>query len=187
MPKPEVDQIQEDIDSSKERAATLVRLLFTGALSLAAWQDSMEQEIVDQYIRSYQLGRGGIPAMTEADWNKVNDLVQAQYKYLAQFALEVGALSEAVAAARAGLYMQSAMQAYSTGQQQKIGGGALVLPAHPGDGSTACGVNCRCEWRIVERRDGGWNCAWDVDANAESCEDCLKRGSEWNPLVVMPQ
>jgi hypothetical protein len=183
MADKELKNLQDDIDIDKERVALLCQLYFAGALTLAQWEDEMSREILEQYIRAYTLGKGGVDKMNEKDWAKLYAMAQAQYGYLARFADELKGIGEAAAIARAGLYMQSAYQAYSTGKQERIGGGALDLPAHPGDGSTQCGANCRCEWQIDET-ETGWDCTWIVDPAAESCVDCLARGDEWNPLVI---
>jgi len=183
----ELDTLQDDIDKSKERLKLLVVLFFSGALSLVAWREAMRQEIERVYILSYVLGRDGLDKMTEGDWLKLQVVLDQHYAYLSKFEKNISGMSEAQAQVRATLYAQSAYQAYSVGQEQAAGQGALILPAHPGDISTECGSNCRCHWRIEDRAVIGWNCYWEVDAQAESCKDCLKRGENWNPLVVMPE
>ena len=180
----EIDLLQEDIDKRKERLKLLAVLFFSGALSLVAWREAMRWQIEELYILAYTLGRGGLDKMIEADWLRLQQVLDQHYQYLDKFAHDVRGMSEAQAQARAALYAQSAYQAYSVGQEQAAGQGALILPAHPGDISTECGSNCRCHWRIEDRSGGGWNCYWEVEPKAESCKDCLERGEKWAPLIV---
>lgn len=184
---PELDALQEDIDKRKERLKQIAVLFFAGLLTLAAWREAMRREIEQTYIAAYVLGRGGLDTMTDGDWLRLQAVLDQHYKYLDKFSKDIAGMSEAQAQARAALYAQSAYQAYSVGQEQAAGQGALILPAHPGDISTICGSNCRCHWRIEDRTGGGWNCYWEVDPQAESCKDCLERGENWKPLIVMPE
>ena len=183
----EIDQLQEDIDKRKERLKLLAVLFFSGALSLVAWREAMRWQIEELYILAYTLGRGGLDSMTTHDWTRLQLVLDQHYQYLDKFSRDISGMSEAQAQARAALYAQSAYQAYSVGQEQRAGQGQLILPAHPGDISTICGSNCRCHWRIEDRPVIGWNCYWEVDAQAENCKDCLERGENWNPLAVMPE
>lgn len=186
MPE-ELDALQDDIDKSKERLRQIAVLFFAGLLTLPAWREAMRQEIERIYILAYVLGRGGLDRMTAHDWTRLQQVLDQHYQYLDKFAKDINGMSEAQAQARAALYAQSAYQAYSVGQEQQIGQGTLVLPAHPGDITTECGSNCRCHWRIEDRPGGGWNCYWEVEPEAESCQDCLERHENWYPLIIMPE
>lgn len=182
-----LDVLQEDIDKRKERLKLLAVLLFAGILTLVAWREAMRWQIEELYILAYTLGRGGLDRMTAHDWTRLQQVLDQHYQYLDKFSRDISGMSQAQAEARAALYAQSAYQAYSVGQEQQAGKGALVLPAHPGDISTECGSNCRCHWRIANRSDGGWDCFWEIDKDAESCPDCWKRAEEWWPLTIMPE
>ena len=186
MPKP-LDELQEDIDNRKEKLRFLVALFFAGLLTLAKWREAMQNEIEALYIQSFVLGfGGGLDMIGEADWQRLQAVLDQHYQYLDKFTRDMGQMSEAQAAARAALYAQSAYQAYSVGYEQKVGGGRLHLPAYPGDISTECGSNCRCHWRIANRSDGGCDCFWEIDAQAESCKDCWERAEKWWPLTLYP-
>ena len=60
----------------------------------------------------------------------------------------------------------------------------LPLPAMPGDGTSQCLTRCRCSWDITKLEgDGNYDCTW-VMSDAEHCQTCRQRATDWAPLRV---
>jgi hypothetical protein len=88
-------------------------------------------------------------------------------------------MSEAQIGARAGLYVNSATQAYEKGRTAAYG---LRLEQHPGDGQTPCLASCKCSLEI-EETDAEWRVWWRL-SSSEHCSGCKDQAAAWNPLVV---
>lgn len=155
--------------------------LSIGEINVQQWVKQFRTLLKDTYLQQYMLGRGGVEAMTQADYGRVGQMLRKQYGYMDQFAREIasGNLSPGQIAYRSRLYMNSATQAYEAARAANRG---LRLPAYPGDGTTRCGTNCKCAWRIV-RGEREYLCYWQL-GRAEHCEDCVNRASRWNPLII---
>lgn len=161
--------------------ATLTRQLADQSLSVQDWERQMSDAIRQLHTAQYALGRGGINAMTAGDWDAAAALVEEQRRYLRDFARDVAAgnLSEAQIAARAKLYYSASVGTYERGRAAAWN----VVPPHvPGDGSTACGVNCRCTITYRET-DTSVELRWKLQSG-ESCSGCKSRATSWSPLVM---
>lgn len=168
----------------RRRSATddLATNLASGDLSVQRWERDMRTVVKQTFGVQYAFGRGGTNAMTADDWRAAGVLVTEQNGYLRGFAEDVaaGMLSPEQIAARSALYLGSSVRAYEQGRAAAFGG--LVLPAHPGDGSSECKASDRCSWSIVET-ESEYRCTWKRSAQ-ESCVTCVRRASEWSPLVI---
>lgn len=104
-----------------------------------------QQELKEEYIRQYVLGRGGLGQMAQADWGRLGSMLKEQYKYLNGFeqAIADGTLSEAQIAARGRMYTNSAREAFEKARS-----------------------------RVAEKA-GQDEILWVVDTSKENCEDCL--------------
>lgn len=168
------------IDARKDAVNTLATQLANREITIQQWTDAMRQEIKTNMINEYLLAHGGRNSMTQADWGRVGQMVQTQYRFLDNFAAEAGDMSEKAIAARSRMYVEASSQAFERGKV--LARGMPDLPAYPGDGSTACRANCACGWEIHETAEA-WLCYWTLGA-AEHCPDCLSRASQWAPLVI---
>lgn len=123
--------------------------------------------------------------MTQRDWGVIGSQLKSQYQYLNNFGNEISqnGFSPGYVKYRSGLYVNSARQAYERGKTEAFGGSSLVLPAYPGDGASTCLSNCKCHWRIVEKKDR-WQAFWRRTA-LESCDTCINRAIVWAPLEIM--
>lgn len=174
-------QVRDEwIAVSKQRVNAMAEQLASGRMTVQEWTYAMRREVRTNFINEYMLGHGGRSTMTPADWGRIGNKVQDQYRFLDNFAhrIEQGGLSEAQIAARARMYVEASSQAYEHGRA--AGMGAPDLPAYPGDGSTECVSNCKCHWDI-QQADTEWLCFWRLGA-AEHCNDCVTRSETWNPL-----
>jgi len=165
-----------------ERFATsLANDLLNGRINLQQWTLNFREQLKTTYINQYMAGRGGLDAMTQADWGRIGRQLRDQYAYMNQFAAQIarGDLTTAQIEARMKLYFNSATQMFERAQAASSG---VVLPQYPGDGRTQCRTNCKCEWDIQEY-DDRWDCYWKLNP-AEHCPDCIDNSQTWNPLVI---
>jgi len=163
----------------------LVADLFARRIDHQQWTLQARQQIKDQFIAQYLLGRGGRAAMTQADWGRLGAMLKTQYGFLQRFEQDLidGKLSEAQAKMRLRMYLKAATQAHE--RALAIAKGIPPLPAYPGDGKTICRANCQCHWSCEQTEDE-WLCTWTLGA-AEHCPDCLDNAAKWNPLRVPKQ
>lgn len=170
------------LTSRKEATARLAEALSAGRADLETWQLGMRAVTKDTLLTEYLFGRGGINAMTPADYGRVGALVKEQYTHLHDFAAEItaGQQSAAQIASRAAMYAHAGVAAHSIGKESAYGG-RLTLPVHPAQGTT-CLSNCLCAWSIQEGPEA-WICTW-VRHGAQSCGVCLDRAAQYAPLVV---
>lgn len=168
------------LDARVSATKALATALGHGQIDLPTWQSGMRAVSKDTAMAEYLFGRGGINAMTQADYGRVGALVKEQYTFLQGFAQDIaaGKLSEAQIEARAAMYAHAGVTAHSVGQEAAYGG-RLQLPAHPGTG--ACLTRCRCHWSITEGPEA-WVCTW-VRTSGESCATCRSRAAQFNPFV----
>ena len=168
------------IDGAKAETNALAGQVARGEISVQQWVYGMRQQIRENFIAEYTLAHGGRNTMTPADWGRIGQRVQSQYRYLDSFAADIasGRYSEAQIAARARMYVEASSQAFE--QARVLARGMPELPAYPGDGSTQCLSNCACWWSIREN-DTEWLCTWRLSP-VENCEDCLQRSRAWSPL-----
>jgi hypothetical protein len=142
------------VAASNDVQLTLSEMVADQAISPGDWQSALRQEIKDNYLTQYFVGRGGREQMTPQDWGSVGGMIGEQYGYLEDFAAEVAAgdLSQGQIYNRARMYINSSREAYERGLQ-----------------------------RTVEER-GYTEHRW-VLANAEHCEDCISLAEEgWKPV-----
>jgi len=138
----------------------LSNLVGNGMLAPRDWHAQMREEIKQEYIRQYLLGRGGRAQMTSVDWGSIGGMLgRDQYVYLRKFAQEVaeGKLSEAQIRARSAMYISSAREAFE-----------------------------RAHARVAEEAGYDKEC-WIVNPMIENCEDCLTFQAEgWQELGYFP-
>ncbi len=169
------------VTANRDRVDALSTRLADCDLTVEQWTLEMRASIKAVTIDQYLLGRGGRNAMTPSDWGRIGYQLRGQYQYLQGFAHEIdaGNLSDAQIKVRAKLYIEATRSAF----ERAMGASwQIVLPAHPGDGSTECTVHCKCRWEIVET-DEDIEATWVMDPDAEHCSTCRQRSYDWKPLV----
>ncbi len=172
----------EFVDQSMKESDKYIEMLMKdGTISVQDWLLNMRELIKDTYRAEYELAIGGRENMTPADFGRLGGILQEQYRYLQGFAddLAQGKLTIGQAQYRAGMYIDSATQAFERAKAAAFG---LDLPQYPGDGSTQCLSNCRCEWDIKETSTE-WLCYWRL-GEAEHCPDCLDARQIYNPYII---
>jgi hypothetical protein len=173
----------DDVDSLAAR-------LYSGDLSLGAWEEAMKAEIRGLHTATGTIGKGGWENMTQSDWGRVGAEVKSQYRFLHGFAEKIAEdrenISLAAIQARAKLYADASkttsvlMQAGEwAGGTRRQPGRFKALPWMPRDGSSECLSHCRCQWELEEvdatKTTKLIQCTWVVDPLAESCNTCLDR------------
>ena len=183
------------IESQQYGVSNFSEIYADGDMSRDEFITRMRETIKSSYVDEYSLGRGGKYMVTKEEWLDVARDCKAQYRYLNNFANEVEKARSAghpysaeYIANRAKMYVDSATKAYEKAAARTAGipakgpDGKPSLPAYPGDGKTACTVNCRCHWEI-EDTETGWDCYWML-GEAEHCTDCMDNAMMWSPLQI---
>jgi len=176
----------ELVDKRRDRVTDLVGDLAAGKIGVNTFGDAMRGEIRAVTIAQYLLGRGGRGSMGSDDWGRTGGLIASQNRYLLGFLQRIreqqanGVFSEKQTAMIARMYMSSSTRAFE--MATTAARGLPTLPRYPGDGQTRCLTNCRCRWKITDRRSD-WLCYWVLGA-AEHCEDCIELARLYNPLII---
>ena len=173
---------QTRMDDAADHARGMAGALAERDITLGQWERNMREQIKEQYVQQYLLGRGGRDLMTAEDWGSIGGSLAEQYSWLNKFSAQIatGELSEKQIAARSEMYLHSAREMFEKARSRAQG--APELPAYPGDGSTICLTNCRCFWEL-EKRPDRWLAYWRITA-AESCATCIERAGEWAPYEL---
>jgi hypothetical protein len=131
--------------STNQAIGKLNALLATGDISLGTWGREFRDAISGEYIRQYLVGHGGRKQMDEGDWKKLAGMIDEQARYLQGFeaAIQAGELTPEQVDARARMYVNSAIEAYGVAREENA------------------------------QKLGMTEMLWEVDSQAENCEDCL--------------
>ena len=171
------------LDAQAVRAGYLVDSLVDGTMTVQAFDRELRARVKRVYVTEYLLGRGGRYAMTADDRQVLGDLVHESSVFVRSFVERVAAgdFTEAEVRSRTRGHVSAAVKAHERAKARSYSAD-LDLPAYPGDGSTKCVGNCRCRWDVREK-DDQWEATWKTKGGAGGCEDCERRGGEWNPFV----
>jgi hypothetical protein len=115
-----VEKLQQSLAASEDVMQTLANNYATGKLGKREFSTVFRQEVKDEFIRQYLVGRGGLGSMTQSDWGRVGQLLQVQYKYAKGFENALADSSEAQIAARAKLYSNASGAAYEYGKKAAV-------------------------------------------------------------------
>lgn len=158
-------------------------------IDLAAWQAGMLRLLMRYSIAAAVLGQGESELTGEAEQVIIGQ-VRGQVPFLSRFAadIETGLNTEAFGGEwqtawdeRAKLYGESVQVPYWQGVTR-----FLKLPAYPGDGSSECLMNDRCQWLLhtLDADKGDYNAFWKTEQDKQVCATCEQRGKEWSPLKI---
>jgi len=199
MPAPRISDPETAIgllrmrqESFTKDVAKLAERLRSGKIDLAQWHSDMKQSVKDLHISSLVISRGGEwKSITFSEWGRVGRELRDQYAYLRGYAQQV---EQRAHMELMGLenqhsleYMKWRSALYAGNSNATFWRGVThnLLPQVPGDGKTACKMNCGCVLR-VEAGDtpNTLYVYWVVNAALENCEDCLRLEMEWAPYVL---
>lgn len=111
---------QTSMNDSADHARAMAGALAERDISLGQWERNMREQIKEEYIRQYLLGRGGRDLMTAQDWGSVGGSLKEQFTWLSQFSAEIatGELSEKQIAARSAMYLHSSREAFERARKR---------------------------------------------------------------------
>lgn len=154
--------IEQSIQATQSPIDELARLVAEGRLAPQDWRERMRQEIKNEVIRQYVLGRGGLEQMTQSDWGSVGGIISDQYRHLDRKAgnfydeVAAGNLSEGTIAARSRMYINSAREGYERALSRRLADS--------------------------EYDEEHW-----FTTSGESCPDCMDYASlGWQPMGTIP-
>lgn len=170
------------LDTASKEARTLAEQAAKGTISPETFRAGMRELLRNVHGSEAIFGRGGVNAMTPADWGRLGQTLKGEYAYLEGFVTDITTLTPEQAAARANLYMGGAVQSYEKGVAASLGI-EDSMPVYPGDGSTRCLGNCRCTWVHVRNGDT-MESTWQTEQDGEVCQDCAANGRKYAPLIT---
>ena len=157
--------------------------LFENKITVDAWETGAKQIYKRSYTNLYVASKGGRNAMTQADWGSIGGMLKEQEQYINGFKVDLmnGRYTQSqlgTVTNRAEMYVQSSNEAFSRARERSYN--MPALPAHPGDGSSLCIVNCKCYWDIRETNEL-WRAYWTLTAS-DNCSTCAERSNAWAPI-----
>lgn len=163
--------------------ALFIILLYEGITYLETWQAEMQTLLARYHISSYMLG-DGTPYLSPEDWEIVENYYMTQTQFLDAFAMEMFTAGAIAAAwqARAVMYAGAITAPYWDANTR-----GLFLPAYPGDGSSECLSNDRCQLSVktLSAQNGDYDVFWILDTSiTDHCDTCRSRSRVWSPLQV---
>lgn len=170
---------------TRRRLEALAEGLAQGRIDLDEWADAMQTELRRYHLATSVLGAGGANQMVQANFEIAQRKAEEQVGYLNRWADEMRRGTFPLDAAprvrqRAKLYAGAGNATFSESRAQRYG--IPPLPYHPGV-DTDCKVGCKCSWEF-QPVEGGWDCYWRVNAEAEHCATCNERAAQANPLRI---
>lgn len=176
------------LDSALIRTREVTGELANSLVTIQEWEVEMRRIVKETYGAAYVLSRGGRDIMTQRDWGRLGQLSRRQYQYLNSYAADIASagLTRDRALSRSELYIASARQAYQRGKLATYDD-LPRLPRVPGDGGTACLVNCRCEIELNQTDAGDYEVYWLDLSDDRECRDCRQLATDWSPLELKRQ
>lgn len=151
-----------------------------GTIDVDAWRDRMEQALTKHAAAAYLAGARQM-TIDELARKRIAGDVRVQVAFLDNFALEIqdNTAFDKGWRARAESYADAIQIPYWAGRTK-----LLPLPALPGEGSQ-CLTHCKCLWSIdtLDEDAGDYDATWIRNAS-DSCQTCIQRAAEWNPLRI---
>lgn len=174
-------------DGMTEESSSLARQLLDGLITLAEWAARFARLIANGVSAGFLFGRGGTAAMDETAMRTLDGLIATQHTYAKAWlpdlaaGLNDGSATVEGVAARSALYSGSAVEGFERGRSDSYG---FEFEAYPGDGSSECGGNCRCELSITDEDEDNWSVSWITIGDNLVCETCQQRGEDWASVIV---
>lgn len=112
--------LQESITSSAKEMQALAKSYSEGKITLKAFGNAFKEEIKQEHIRQYIIGKGGLGSMTNSDWGKLGSTIKGQYSYANGLLDEIKDLSSAQLNARVALYANASGVSFQQGKQRAI-------------------------------------------------------------------
>lgn len=172
------------LEAAGKRIDALATQLRTRTIDLISWEVAMRREIKNVALYSGAAAKGGWAQMSDADYGRVGQYVQTQYRFLRGFAQDVQSGKQPLdgrLSARASLYGEAGRPLYHRMEiaEQRVRGmtekrnvlsegdscdGCLEADAAgwvpiddgsiPQIGERDCRTRCRCEWEFRKAGEG---------------------------------
>lgn len=182
--------IEVRVNIFNDDVTALAERLYTGDISLNAWEEAMRKYIRELHTSIAAIGKGGWDNMTWEDWGRLGPILKNQYQYLHAFAEYIAANRETITLAQ----LQARAKYY--GENAKQTAGFIITPIaiekqlpwmprmgngnigmENGDG-TDCRMRCCCGWELkIVSKEGDFNivdATWTLSP-AEHCDTCIER------------
>jgi len=159
-----------------DSAEVLAEQVYTGEITIGAWEESMKQAIRGLHTSVAAIAKGGWDNMSFSEWGRLGTPLRNQYKYLHGFAETIFAKKDTISLnaikARARLYGNAGGYVANL----MVAGASIAeqLKFIPRDGTTSCLVSCKCFWslEVIDVLENGVQvveCIWRLTP-AEHCE-----------------
>lgn len=173
------------VDSRKAYVQAIVERYTSGAMTLAELNTALAATTSETITALSVIGAGGqqrAAQMGPTFRDIVQGILDEQVPFFGKFMQETqaGQLSDAELANRAGLYQDTAIQAYE--QSNAAEAGIEDLPYWPADWGTECKAGCRCAWEFdtgYEGDDEVTYATWQTEEDDAVCDDCQARANAW--------
>ena len=177
------------VASRQEYVRALVERYVAGALSQAELSAALRAATAETITALAVIGAGGVDrsgALGSAFLDVLESQLQRQVPFMDEFMAQVLAdtVSPDQIANRAGMYQESAIQAYEQASAVDVG---INLPYWPGDWQTECKAGCRCAWiidTVYEGDDEVTYATWQTEEDGNVCDDCQARADDWQHVEV---
>lgn len=175
-----MDGIQVLITSLESKLRTVFTRLQNGQITPSQWYTLSARLIARYSLTALMVGLGR-QKLTEDELLVSWELTNNQFEYLDAFKAQIQESGEFLPGweSRAASYAKAIKVPYWKGRTQM-----LPLPAMPAQG-TQCMNNCGCKWdvRVINAEAGDFDAYWERHKN-DSCQTCIQREKEWNPLQI---
>lgn len=162
----------EAVDAATKEARTLAEKVANGSLSPSDFGAEMRKLMKTVHIAQYELGRGGMNAMTASDRGALGRVLRTEYAFLDKFVRELSApdLDPVKVADRAALYTESSLKSYHRGLAAAHGIETPdeVPPVHPA---------CRCSLSVSGD-------AWVWTTADDPCPICSALASQYQGVAA---
>jgi len=173
-----------DLESLIDRLKALIEAAaeeLTGDLSRhPAFREVMAELLARYHTAAWIVGADS-ETLTETQRATIIVGVAEQLAFLDGFVLDIRSADEFQQGwtRRAASYAESIKVPYWQGRTK-----VLPLPAMPAQG-TQCLTKCQCLWDVttINADKGDYDARWVRGAN-DSCQTCIQRAAEWNPVRI---
>ena len=179
-----VVQLRDDVVSAAAKdARQLAERAARGEVTAEELRAGLRLAVRNAQAAEYIFGRGGVNAMTNADFGRLGSTLRTAYARLEPLILDAttGRASEAQAANRAQMAVDGGVKAFEQGQASTWGV-AGQLPLYPGDNCLGM-TNCRCSWSISEG-DYTIDATWTL-GGADPCGPCQQNAARYTPYSII--
>lgn len=115
-----LDEIDRYLETLHRRSLGAVERALDGDLPLEMLERYLMRDVKDGFIATYLIGRGGRNMMTQADWDRVEEVIQGRYEFIRNLMRQAadGLLSESEFLRRWRMYYNNMVNGFWMGHQK---------------------------------------------------------------------